>query len=143
MKRVYILRGLPGAGKSTVAGMLAFSRDFHKLPGDRLAVVCSADEYFIQSDGSYNWQAVLLPTAHEACFEKFCRALYASVDTIIVDNVNYRRAHFVRYIEQARKFNYEVTEITVGDLDVDRSVTNNTHGVPRETIERMVERWER
>ena len=56
MKKLYIVRGLPGSGKSTFAEALVGS-DF---------LVCEADKYFIV-DGEYKFDATKLRQAHEWC----------------------------------------------------------------------------
>ena len=54
MKKLYIVRGLPGSGKSTFAEALVGS-DF---------LVCEADKYFMV-DGEYKFDGSKLKDAHE------------------------------------------------------------------------------
>jgi predicted kinase len=76
MKKVLILRGVPGAGKSTYA---------KTIPG---ATIVSADDYFMKSDGTYAYNRDLIQKAHEFCFREFLAAAEADKPTIIVDNTN-------------------------------------------------------
>ena len=57
---VFILRGLPGSGKSTIANTI-----LQKLGDD--AVVCSANDYHYNKDGDYVWNKDLLQEAHSKC----------------------------------------------------------------------------
>ena len=57
---VFILRGLPGSGKSTIANTI-----LQKLGDD--AVVCSANDYHYNKNGDYVWNKDLLQEAHSKC----------------------------------------------------------------------------
>jgi len=56
MKTIILLRGIPGAGKSTLASLL--------LP-NKPNCIRSADMYFEDEEGNYNFNARELPTAHK------------------------------------------------------------------------------
>ena len=57
---MFILRGLPGSGKSTVADAIL------QAHGNR-AVVCSADYYRYNEDGEYVWHQDKLQETHNKC----------------------------------------------------------------------------
>lgn len=129
--KVIILRGLPGAGKSTVA----------KQYED--AVICSADHFFIK-DGRYQFDGKKLPEAHASCRNAFENAIFRKCPTIIVDNTNVIKNHFQFYIDFAKNFGYEVEikSIFDGGLDDESLSKRNVHGVPVASIKRMRENWE-
>jgi predicted kinase len=142
MKRVYLMRGLPGMGKSTVAKALA---DAHTNgdPADRVEpVIVSADDYFVQTDGTYAWDRTKLNLAHSQCMSRFDAALKKGVEVVIVDNTNIKRRDFAYYQGLAHEMGYQFFEVAVGNLDVEASTTRNKHGVPRETVERMAREWQ-
>ena len=67
-KVMFILRGLPGSGKSTVADAL-----FDKYQGN--AVICSADYYRYNKQGEYVFSIESLQETHAKCqrrAEKYC-----------------------------------------------------------------------
>ena len=66
-KILYILRGVPGCGKSTLASHLVDEN-----------CVFEADKFFINSEGNYNFDSRKLPFAH-----KWCQLL---VETAMVKN---------------------------------------------------------
>lgn len=70
--QVLILRGLPGSGKSTYVGGM-----------DR-AVVCSADDFFYNAKGQYQFDPSRLEEVHRRCFGKFFEAVMAKKSPIVV-----------------------------------------------------------
>lgn len=129
-KRVIIMVGLPGSGKST--WIKAFRERFEGT----LAVV-SADDYFMR-DGVYNFDPTKLPKAHEECFRSFVYAVDDAYEVVIVDNTNIRAEHSQPYIDCAVGAGYDVHEKFIY-CTPDVAYKSNTHGVPLETIERLYE----
>lgn len=137
---VYILRGLPGSGKSTKAKEL--------MNEDHVDVaIVSADYYFHRPDGTYDWNARLIGNAHKWCQEQFIECMEGSLPygKIIVDNTNIRRKDFQFYVDNATRNGYKVVEIIVGTMTIEAIVQyaqRNIHKVPYDTICRMAERFE-
>ena len=105
---VIVLRGISGAGKSTWAA---------KHYPD--AVIASADSYFLQEDGSYDYDPKQIDAAHEACYQTFVQALINREPLIVVDNSNVTVWEISPYVMPARSFGYEVEVLT---LDCDPEV---------------------
>jgi predicted ATPase len=78
-KLVYILRGIPGAGKSFLAEEL--------VKNNKSSIVCCADDYFL-IDGKYLWTYEGLYAAHLYCQSKFKKALADNLELIIVSNTS-------------------------------------------------------
>jgi predicted kinase len=134
MKRLIILRGLPGSGKSTVAKELQ--------GGVPTRVICSADDFFVH-DGVYKFDAKLLRAAHEYCRNKAFAAMISRMSVVIIDNTNTQKWEYKDYIQFATEHGYKVETIKVGNLtDLDLYYSRNVHGVPREALERMAARFE-
>jgi predicted kinase len=136
VKKLLILRGLPGSGKSRFIDMLV---------GDlKTKVVCSADDYFMK-DGKYCFDAAGLGEAHKQCREKAERAMDNYADLVVIDNTCTRRWEMEPYFGLAERYGYEVTEVTVGRVCpgvINKYHLRNNHGVPETTIEKMVNQWE-
>lgn len=121
MRKVVVMRGLSGAGKST------FVRTHYPT-----ATIASADLFF-SKDGEYKFDFKLLQKAHDYCFEQFRQALHRGDEIVVVDNTNITLREFKHYIEHAKQMGYEVE---VNRLVVDPAVaaSRNLHGVPLESI---------
>jgi NEDD4-binding protein 2 len=132
--RVYILRGLPGSGKSDVAKRLA---------GDAFdSFVASADNFFVHG-GVYRFDAKKLGDAHAFCQRNFVEALKRRLKTVVVDNTNTRKSEYEFYVHAAEEHGYQVSVVSVKTDATDAELAKrNKHGCPEETIRRMRERWE-
>jgi len=129
-KDVVILIGAPGCGKSTACkNYLLYKPD---------SVVVSADDYFVNPEtGHYTFDRSRLHAAHLTCQNKFAVALENGVEQIIVDNTNIIAKHRQVYIDLAQKHGYTVW-IHCIEADAETCFKRNVHGVPLETIERMI-----
>jgi len=68
-RNLFIIRGLSGSGKTTLANVLAnYPRQYdYSADGVFEHPVLSADDYFLDKEGKYNWVGTLLPEAHAWC----------------------------------------------------------------------------
>lgn len=122
-----ILRGLPGSGKSTFAGILS---------GGDGRIVCCADDFFMV-DGEYKFDINLIGSAHKSC-EKKCRLLMMHNEPrIIVANTGTTEKEINTYINMAEEYGYRVFSVVVENRHEGISV----HGVPEETLQRMKDRF--
>lgn len=157
-KIVIIMRGVPGSGKSTKA---------KKLAGET-GVICSADDFFINEEGKYVFDYTKISNAHEECRNKCKNAMEQGADRIVIDNTNIRKIDYYAYIQLALnsgysyKFEYsdmpEWLELYEGistgfvngqlfdehlkDYYAEFFTNNNIHGVPKETILKMINKFE-
>lgn len=130
-KVVYIMRGIPGSGKSTKAKLLA---------GDT-GRIHSTDDYFMQ-DGKYVFNVDKLEENHQLNFQAFKADLQQGVSPLIVDNTNSRRWEYQRYINEAEIMGYQVEVVQIPHIDAALAAQRNTHGVPEYAIQRMINRWQ-
>lgn len=135
VKKLVLMKGLPGSGKSTLA---------KKLAEENNGVIYSTDNYFMVA-GQYKFNGSLLGQAHDWNRISVLQALIHGKNYVIVDNTNCSYFEIEPYVKMALQYNYEI-EIVEPDnpdrFDVDLCTSRNTHGVPREAIERMLGRWE-
>lgn len=125
MQEFYILRGVQGCGKSTLAKTIA--NGFN-------SVICSADDYFYQN-GLYKFNPEKLTEAHKVCQEKAKQAIQDNRERIIIDNVNATTAQLLPYLEMAKKAKYLIFSLIVEH----RHQELNEHHVPVHTRMRVAE----
>ena len=113
MKIAYILRGVPGSGKTTLAKTLAGSG----------GVIHSTDEYFME-DGVYRFTHEKLVEFHNRNFTAFKESVLAGIPVVVCDNVN------------------RVAIVFLPHPSPDEAAARTVHGVPIQTISRIIERWE-
>ena len=142
-KRVYILRGPSGAGKTTWTNQL--SRDLGLQ-----VTVCSADHFFERvekniagPDGEmndalvYDFDVKKLPEAHQRCMQAFLLALLEEHPVVVVDNTNERRWEYQNYELAARLAGYEIQIVDFIPRTIDEvraCAARNRHGVPLSVV---------
>ncbi|CAH9061693.1 hypothetical protein PSECIP111951_02541 [Pseudoalteromonas holothuriae] len=138
MKQVFILRGLPGCGKSYYAQTLADDL----VAGDEgQYLICATDDYFYNDAREYYFEKFKLPEYHNLNLARFINGLKEGIPLVIVDNTNIKKWEFVAYSAAATALGYQVKEVIVGEVK-DKSLQHlyakrNTHGVALKTISKM------
>ena len=128
-KILYIVRGIPGSGKSTFAKTLG-------------GIHIEADQYFVDADGNYNFDGSKIKLAHEYCRLKTKAWMkingdLVSEDKIVVSNTFTQEWEMESYFELAKEFGYKVFSIIVEN----RHEGINVHNVPEDKIEQMKNRF--
>ena len=142
MKKVVILRGISGSGKSTYGKT--------HYPD---AVVCSADAHRMQKvtnpDGTtsrvYRFDASMVGADHSNCLNDFIVEIERGSPLIVVDNTNIRLWEIQNYVKLARIFGYviEIVEMTLYfNDDAKLCAQRNIHEVPEETVLSMAALFE-
>ena len=132
MKNLYIVRGLPGSGKSTFARSIAKSYQ-----------IFEADQYFMKR-GKYNFDPKKLKDAHHDCKQRVARRMRESFfnsiffSNIVVSNTFTQDWEMKFYRCIAKRNGYKVHTIIVEN----RHNSTNVHGVPAEKVQIMEDRFE-
>lgn len=143
-KRLFFMRGLPGSGKSTLANKL----QEYLIEHGRKAIIFSTDDIFMDKHHlRYYWHVSNLGAAHKITQEKARLALLdPEVDDVIVDNTNVDWKSIKAYVVNAldvdcTKFHL-CTPDTLWAFDVEECFKKNSHSVPKESIQRMLDNWQ-
>lgn len=129
MKTLYIVRGVPGSGKSTFAKSLGGTH-------------FETDSYFMVG-GEYKFDFTKLKEAHKWCQDSVNTAMISNHttglnDVIVVSNTFTQEWEMQPYFEMAKSWGYRVFSIIVEN----RHGGVNEHGVPEDKIEVMKNRFE-
>ena len=121
--RLILLRGVIGAGKTTLAKTIAPDSE-----------ICCADDFFTDGNGNYNFNPSQLGAAHKYCQEKFLKLCDdPSTHTIVVANTNTKESDFNFYLKEAQKRNMMIFSLVLEN----RHGGQNVHSVPEEVLLRQ------
>jgi predicted kinase len=126
MKTLYIVRGIPGSGKSTFAQSLD-------------CPVFEADQYFIDSEtGEYKFDGSKIKLAHNWCKLRVEQSMEDDFQKIAVSNTFTQEWEMDAYYELAKQYGYRVFSLIVEN----RHGGVNEHDVPEDKLELMKNRFE-
>ena len=128
MPKLTLLRGLPGAGKSTLAEKLV-----REGKADHWF---EADQYFTSPlTGEYTFSREKLGEAHDWCLAQTAAKLGAGKN-VVVSNTFTMLWELEKYLDVAKHFGAELEVLCL------TTQFGSVHGVPPEAVERMAARWE-
>ena len=136
-KKIYLCRGCPGSGKSFIA---------NKLVGN--GQIFSTDDYWYIKDGTYDFDIAKLNTAHKWNRRRVEKAVNVGISPIVIDNTNITLKDAKTYttaFQNALFHGYKIKIVipeTEWAFDLDELFKRNSHNVPKETIEKMLNKWE-
>jgi len=124
-KVLFIVRGIPGSGKSTFAKTLGGQH-------------YEADMFFIDEDGNYKFDGTKIKDAHKWCQSFVETDMVLGYQKIVVSNTFTQEWEMKPYMDLAKKHGYKVFTIVVEN----RHGGNNVHDVPEDKIKQMCNRFE-
>lgn len=142
-KKLFILRGLPGSGKSVFAEVLVYHviKEYNFTTSIR-----NTNTLFIDSDGNYKFDASKL-NAHEEENQRLVeKDMITGIDLIVVDNPNMTLNEMMPYMNLAKFHGYELIVQHIGNRDPENIRIyhqRNQYNIPLSEIERMASRFER
>ena len=137
-KTLYIIRGLPGSGKSTLGAKLADTcYYYHPTHGGVRPYSFSADDWFTDQDGSYNFVPEELSDAHEDCRARVLGAMLSEVENIAVCNTFSQAWEAEPYLKLCNMHGYTPVVLEC------QNKFDNVHDVSQESVDAMAERWEK
>ena len=145
-RTVFIMQGVPGSGKSTVAEMLVSAI---KMRGMSVKVLSTDDYWWVRNEHetSYDFDPEQLGRAHRWNQKRCDDAMRANYSYIIIDNTNIKGSQALPYRVLADIYGYSVMVVSV-DCGLEEAIARNStrsedRQVPEETIRQMYNNMER
>lgn len=127
MQTLYLIRGCPGAGKSSLADVLLnLDNTYH----------VEADMFFTFQSGNYNFDAAKLKDAHGWCQDTVKRHLLNGF-SVIVSNTSTTEKEVKAYQDIAQEYGVKFVSLIVEN----RHNGVNIHNVPEEKLQQMKNRF--
>jgi len=138
-----IMRGIPGSGKSTKAKQLVGSGVIHSTD-DIIESKFDYRQFF--SDMIENKDFSPLSQVHSENFNRAKKSMSMGISPVIIDNTNIKANEPKNYVEAALRLGYtneniKFVEVGTGGVSAEELAERNTHGVPLDKIEAMIQSY--
>ncbi len=142
MKKLILMHGCPGSGKSTLAKKIYDQA----IKAGLTSVILSTDNLFMV-DGVYKFDPSKLKLYHKLNQNVAEESIRAGIDVVIIDNTNTTASECRPYVTMAIMDSNDycvhlMEPVTEWRYDLEELVKRNTHNVPRESIQKMLDRWQ-
>lgn len=142
-QELFIMRGLPGSGKSTNAAKLVGHGVIHSTD----SVIERSNDYrkFFKSMVDNN-DFSPLSKAHSTNLKEAILSMKNGISPVIIDNTNLTMSEPKAYVKAALELGYsdnniKIFDIGTGGLSAEELADRNTHGVPLDKIKAMIQKY--
>ena len=130
-KFAFVMRGVPGSGKSTTAKRLA----------GHSGIIHAVDDYH-KTRGEFLWDDDRKDEYYNLNFSAFVESLDAGVQTVVCDCINVTRDEYEKYVNAAQERGYTTATVTMASISPASAASRNKHSVNVDQITEMYEKWE-
>ena len=136
MKRLILIRGLSGSGKTEHAELIVGDHE------DRAEV--TVDRFFEDDDGKYTFDFTRIKEAYEWCKNETKLLLEDEYEVVVVHNSFTRKWEAEPYFNLAKEHGYEVQVISLydGGLNDKNLSDRSVHGLSPHQISEQRKRWD-
>lgn len=143
MKKLVILRGPSGTGKTTISSAILMRAGQEHANGAKLCTLTHSfhetDQFFTDEKGVYHFTMAKLKNAHKWNQLQVERSMLHGTELVIVANTFIAHWEMEAYFELAEEFKYEVDIVrTPGPWDAAVLFGRNKHSVPLDVIKRHI-----
>lgn len=137
MKQLILIRGLSGCGKTTLANTICGDNESRTM--------MSADDFFVDENGVYNFNHEVLKEAHGWCQKECQEAMEYDYEVVVVHNTFTRKWEVDPYMELASVNGYSVQVLNLydGGLSDFELSKRCEHDVPPHVIQKQRKRWDK
>ena len=126
-KKLYLIRGASGAGKSSLVKSLM----------DKNSVALSSDDWMMKK-GKYEFNKNKLPVVHRICLDQTDKKMQNRIQKIFVHNTFTTNAELKPYYKLAEKHEYKVFSMVIENRHEGKSV----HDVEPESLAAQKQRFQ-
>ena len=139
-QQLFVMRGIPGAGKSTMAKSIVSDGVIHSTD-DLITATGDYRAFFARLIESGDFKD--LSRMHSKNLSNAIKSMKSGVTPVIIDNTNIKQNESKAYIVAALEMGYDDNNIKFVDigtagLEAAELAKRNAHGVPLEKIEAMI-----
>jgi len=127
-QHIILLRGLPGAGKTTFAKLISENNTYPFF---------SVDDYFTDENGNYKFDFSENYKAYAACISNTEEAIKSGYTKVIIHNTFTLDWELEPYFKLCKKYNCSLFVLTVENF---HNGINN-HDITAEQVQRMAEKY--
>ena len=131
-KFAFIMRGVPGSGKSSTALYLA----------GESGIIHAVDEYHTDDEGVFFWDEGRANDFYQQNFEAFKNSCRLGYPVVVCDCINIERKEYQKYIDIAKEHGYITSVVVMDKPDSSIAASRNKHFVTDDQIKDMYSRWE-
>lgn len=125
-KVLFVVRGIPGSGKSSLAKMLCPLDD-----------ICESDKYFYHN-GRYEFDSTQLNQANDWCKAQVEKRMQIGTDRIAVTNTFIHDYELSPYFDLSNKYGYKVISLIVEN----RHSSENINGLDTQLLDTMRQQFQ-
>jgi len=127
MTKLYLIRGIPGSGKTTLAEEM--------LNSGMIDHATEADKFMVDDNLNYKFDPEKLKLCHKLC-QQDAEGFLEMGCNVAVSNTFTRKWEMQAYLDMAEKHGVKIAII------VCQGEYENTHGVPQSVVKKMKNRFE-
>lgn len=141
LQQLFIMRGIPGSGKSTMAKSIVLNGIIHSTD-DLVEATGDYRGFFNKMMESGDWSE--LSRMHSKNLSNAIKSIKDGVTPVVVDNTNIKANESKAYVVSALEMgldenNIEIHDIGTRGLSAEQLAESNTHGVPLDKIQMMMQ----
>lgn len=140
-QQLFVMRGIPGAGKSTMAKSIVLDGIIHSTD-DLITATGDYRAFFARLIESGDFKD--LSRMHSKNLSNAVKSMKDGVTRIVIDNTNIKANEPKAYVVAALEMGFDeenihIFDVGTRDLSAEQLAESNTHGVPLDKIQMMMQ----
>lgn len=133
-KLAFILRGIPGTGKSTFASFIS------ALYSD--CAIHAVDDLHVDDNGNFLWSEPEKASRYNENYLNFINSCDSGISLVLCDCINTKFDDVQKYVDAAKSRGYIPYVISTEIPQASVSVKRNLHGVDENRVLEIISEWQ-